>query len=400
MVGPLVKKDRKSSVLDWPKAAGNWLQNGLLDRLTDFMVRATDKTWALDIAIYEYELPAIVMAVNAAHLRGVKVRVLYHADPKDEQTTLNKKNLKGLPAACQRARIPSAIFHDKYILLSKMNGGKRVPHAVLCGSTNFTENGVYRQANVVHIIDDPRIAAKYSTLYDYTWDHPKANNKGNMVRDWITANNKMDQNDSLFVGFSPRSDGEDLKMIEQIIRSADVDLIFCTAFALPKAILTALLGEAGDTVLRYGLQNTKSTITGWHGDRSAQFVATAMLGKGLDGWTPEDLKGQEGALRVHLKALVTNFTTDNPIVISGSHNLSINASKKNDENFLIMRGDTDLADRYGIELMRFYEHYRFRWAQKLKGARKPQLTKDDSWLKDYYDPTKLKFKARLRYAGR
>ncbi|MBL0127739.1 MAG: phospholipase [Flavobacteriales bacterium] len=396
MVGPLVKKNKKASVMDWPKAAGEWLHNGLLDRLNDFIVRAQDKTWALDVAIYEYELPAIVMAVNAAHKRKANVRVLYHAKPGDKQTPANKHSLKELPAACQKGRVPSKLFHNKYIVLSKLVGGKRQPQAVLCGSTNFTENGVYRQANVIHIIDDKKVAAKYLELFDLTWENPK----GSAARDWINEHNTIDEKAPLFVGFSPRTGGGDLDAIVRLIQTADTDLLFCTAFGLPPKILNALRGKDNDPVLRYGLQNTASEITGYHGDKTGKFVATASLGKGIDGWTPEDLKGQQGSLRVHLKAVVANFTTDHPVVLSGSHNLSASASSGNDENYLIIRGDTDLADRYGIELMRFYEHYRYRWAQKQKGAQKPELTNSDKWLKDYYDPKHLKYKARLRYVGR
>ena len=40
--------------------------------------------------------------------------------------------------------------------------------------------------------------------------------------------------------------------------------------------------------------------------------------------------------------------------------LSKSASEGNDENFLIVHGNTDVADCYGCELMRLYDHYRFR----------------------------------------
>jgi len=41
---------------------------------------------AIDVAIYQYELPEIVDAVNAAFDRKVAVRLIYHAKPKDKQT--------------------------------------------------------------------------------------------------------------------------------------------------------------------------------------------------------------------------------------------------------------------------------------------------------------------------
>jgi hypothetical protein len=66
-----------------------------------------------------------------------------------------------------------------------------------------------------------------------------------------------------------------------------------------------------------------------------------------------------------------------------------------------MRGDTDLADRYGLEILRFYEHYRFRYyAKKLKLKKAKPLAIDDSWADDYYIPGHLKESDRLRFSGR
>jgi phosphatidylserine/phosphatidylglycerophosphate/cardiolipin synthase-like enzyme len=222
-----------------------------------------------------------------------------------------------------------------------------------------------------------------------------------LTRRWIDSNNAMDPAEKMFVGFSPRSKKADLAEFIKIINAADKDLLFATAFALPEDVLDALLGTDHDDVLRFGIQNTTSRITGFHADRTAEFTSTALLTKGLEGWVKEGLRGQKGRLLVHTKAIVANFTTTDPVIISGSHNLSTSASGQNDENYLVVRGDTDLADRYGLEILRFYEHYRFRYYAKLlklKAAR--PLTVDDSWAKDYYTPGHIKQSARLRFAGR
>ncbi|WP_226499199.1 phospholipase D-like domain-containing protein [Pseudomonas sp. MWU16-30322] len=383
----------------WPDAARLWLENGLLERLLGYIERAVDADWALDIAIYEYQLQAIVDAVNAAFARGVLVRVLYHARPDDSDTVLNEANLAKLPAANKRARVTHEIFHDKFIVLSRVDGsGQRQPQAVLCGSTNFTANGVYRQANVVHTLDDVTIATRYLQTFEEVWANPT---DVGATRTWITQHNPMDPTQPLFAGFSPRSGGGDLREFVEIIEAAKKDVLFVTAFALPDMILNALLGKPHDDILRYGLQNTASSITGFHADRTAEFAATALLNTGLEGWLKESMKGQKGNLLVHTKAVVTDFTTDAPTIISGSHNLSTSASNGNDENFLIIRGDTDLADRYGLELLRFYEHYRFRYfAKKLELKQVSPLAVDDSWTNDYYVEGDLRQLSRLRFAGR
>ena len=394
-----ISANRNLPIEAWPDAARLWLENGLLERLLGYIERAVDARWALDIAIYEYQLQAIVEAVNAAFARGVQVRVLYHARADDPDTTLNETSLAQLPASSKRGRVTHDIFHDKFIVLSRVDGaGQRQPQAVLCGSTNFTANGVYRQANVVHTLDDVTIATRYLQTFEEVWANPA--NVG-ATRTWITERNPMDPAQPLFAGFSPRSGGADLREFVEIIGAAKKDVLFVTAFTLPEAILNALLGKPHDDILRYGLQNTASSITGFHADRTAEFAATALLNTGLEGWLKENMKGQKGNLLVHTKAVVTDFTTDAPTIISGSHNFSASASNGNDENFLIIRGDTDLADRYGLELLRFYEHYRFRYfAKKLELKQVSPLAVDDRWTNDYYVEGDLRQLSRLRFAGR
>jgi phosphatidylserine/phosphatidylglycerophosphate/cardiolipin synthase-like enzyme len=395
----LLSTSKGMAIEDWPAKPREWLENGLLDQLLAFVARAKNSKWALDIAIYEYELKAIVDAVNAAQGRGVQVRVLYHAKPGDEQTEQNQASLKEIPETAKRARETQKIFHDKFIVLAKIDAaGNRVPQAVLCGSTNFTENGVYRQANVVHVADDKSIAARYLRLFEAIWDQPA---DVGATRKWINRNNPIDPTQALFAGFSPRSGGADLAEFIKVIKAADRDLLFAAAFRLPEDILDALLGAENDDVLRYGIQNSASRITGFHADRTAEFAATALLTNGLEGWVKEGLKGQRGNLLVHLKTIVANFTTASPVVISGSHNFSAAASNGNDENYLIIRGDTDLADRYGLEVLRFYEHYRFRYYAKLLKLKQARpLAVDDSWADGYYADGNLKALSRLRFSGR
>src|SRR4029078_1180843 len=144
------------------------------------------------------------------------------------------------------------------------------------------------------------------------------------------------------------------------IDQAKSDVLFCTAFDLNDRIEKALLGEPHDDVLRIGLQNRPSEITGYHRDRTADFVATAYLKEGLDGYLGEKNRQPSGIL-IHTKLVVITFTSAEPVVISGSHNLSAAASGQHDANFLVVRRDTDRPDCYGVEAMRLYDHYRYRW---------------------------------------
>ncbi|HSY18689.1 MAG TPA: phospholipase D-like domain-containing protein [Candidatus Acidoferrales bacterium] len=412
----------KLTVEDLDKASPGckaWLTRGVLPKILDTIARAKDATWALDIAIYEYEWHEIVEAVNAASQRGVQLRLIYHAkkakDPKDK-TKVNAKNAKPLVQKGQaRARLTTAIFHDKFIVLSKVSKSGNVltrkPVTVLCGSTNFTHNGLFRQANVVHVVqtkkgeDTNPTAEKYETLFEMLWNgkEPEVTDVTG-TKDWIDANNKMDKLSPLFAGFSPRRKQTDLARFIEIINSAKQDVLFATAFVLPKQIVAALMGQPNDPILRLGVQDTDANgIAGFHRDRTAQFAATALFDHGFEGWLKEAMIPGGGNILIHTKAVVVDFTGDSPVVISGSHNLSVPASEKNDENYLIIQGNPDLADSYGVEVMRIYDHYRARWVQdqiqkgKLPGGGK--LQPDDKWTDRYFKKNSLHFRDRLRFVG-
>jgi hypothetical protein len=69
----------------------------------------------------------------------------------------------------------------------------------------------------------------------------------------------------------------------------------------------------------------------------------------------------------------------------------------------MIRGNTDLADVYGCEILRIYDHYRFRFSFKTQRgenkARPPMLTPDDSWSKGYFEEGSQKVMDRLRFTG-
>ncbi len=394
------KAENREPHFELPLSARKWLSRGLLEQITGFIERAKNKGWALDIAIYEYELPEITEAVKAAHARGVKVRVVYHAKEGDEQTAVNEKHLAGLPKTAKRARLTDKICHHKFIVLSKVADGKSTPQAVLCGSANFTENGVYRQGNVVHVVERADVAQQYLDLFEVLF---RGDTK-TATRKYITDHNKFGDPQPLFAGFSPRSGRGDLRAFIDDVGKASRDVLFCTTFDLYDDLETALLGQPHDPILRYGLENSRSKITGFHADRTAAFSATAMLSKGLEGFLKESTQGQRGNILIHTKLIVVDFTSDNPTIISGSHNFSASASEGNDENYLVLRGDTDVADSYGCELMRLYDHYRFRYVSKIKTEAEekpesPKLAPDDTWTIPYFTPGSLKMTDRLRFAG-
>jgi phosphatidylserine/phosphatidylglycerophosphate/cardiolipin synthase-like enzyme len=78
-----------------------------------------------------------------------------------------------------------------------------------------------------------------------------------------------------------------------------------------------------------------------------------------------------------------------PVIIIGSHNFSKSASRSNDENFLIIRGQSKLARDYAAHILAVYQHYR--WLQfvdaKQRSGTNPKglLEENDTWQQDKLD---------------
>jgi phosphatidylserine/phosphatidylglycerophosphate/cardiolipin synthase-like enzyme len=384
------------------KEAREWLSRGLMEKLFAFIKRAKDSDYTLDMAIYEIELKDVVSLLRKARKAGADIRVVYHAKKNDHQTDVNEAFLKRLPKGVKTARVTSAIFHQKFIVLGrKLSNGTVRPISVLTGTANFTPNGTYRQANVIHVVEDKTLAAEYLHLFDELF----AGATPRDTKQFINANGPIFTKPPQQVVFSPGSGFVDLNEISSLIKKARKDVMFCTAFKLHDTITAALLPKSSDDVIRYGLQNTRSKITGIHRDKNALFTATAFLNKGLEHFLKESTAGQRGNILIHLKTIVCDFTTNDPVVISGSNNFSASASAKNDENVLILKGKEarDVVDTYLCEMMRLYDHYRFRFNQKSKKKRgvrsRLTLVANDKWTNHYFKRGSRKALERRRFCS-
>ena len=375
-------------------AAFNWLTRDLDDVLLDYFDRAIDRTWALDVVIYEYELEEVRAALRAARGRGVAVRLVFHdrQSDKDKQTPQNEAAVKadGWKKAA-KGRLTSAICHDKTVVLSRLEGDVRKPQAVLTGSTNWTLNGLSYQANVAHVVNDETLAGQFLALFEQLWGGADTS----ATKAWIEANNPLPAADApVGLVFSPRAKKADLKRYVEVLNGAQRSLIFATAFDLDDTIEDALLGT-GNTVLRFGLQNSASRITGYNRERAVNFTAKGRLTTAPPGFRAESYHGQDGNLLVHLKTVVIDFDTDQPTVITGSQNFSGSSSASNDENALVIRGDTRVADIYMVELFRLFDHYKARYKAKDEtltntagtNTRREFLDTTAAWADKYFDPT-------------
>src|SRR5207247_962844 len=105
---------------------------------------------------------------------------------------------------------------------------------------------------------------------------------------------------------------------------------------------------------------------------------------------------------VHTKFLLIDPLSDDPLVCSGSANFSTGSLLQNDENMLLIRGDTRMADIYLTEFDRIFRHFYFRDVanelhRKGDDAKSIYLEEDDTWTTPYFTSGKTKNSRRMMF---
>jgi phosphatidylserine/phosphatidylglycerophosphate/cardiolipin synthase-like enzyme len=121
----------------------------------------------------------------------------------------------------------------------------------------------------------------------------------------------------------------------------------------------------------------------------------AILGS-FSYWEKELLK--LGFATIHDKILVIDpFDKNNCVVITGSHNLGLKASYSNDENMILIKGNSDIAKAYSAHILDVVNHFKWRYKlqNQVKGKKGKQLEEalanswsdldeTDKWMDYYY----------------
>jgi phosphatidylserine/phosphatidylglycerophosphate/cardiolipin synthase-like enzyme len=159
-------------------------------------------------------------------------------------------------------------------------------------------------------------------------------------------------------------------------------------------------------VLRFVLLNRPdNNQRSWSRDPMVQLAVGAIgAPDSLSGWASEKLTGFNGHVPfLHTKILLLGPLSQRPTVITGSANFSTASTTGNDENMLVITGDTDVADVYFTEYNRVFDHFYARWwAQRLSQnvtAAHDYLTEDSSWQEPYWQRGNRKHAKRLLYSG-
>jgi len=380
-----------------------FLSGDLRIALLDLLKNAKAAGVEIFAALFELSDPELVAGLVAlgpkAHvvlangsIQKKKTETSAEARQRDENKTARAQLRKARVdvATSDRFISPGALGHNKFVVVLGKNGK---PTTVWTGSTNWQPTGLCTQVNNGLLIDDPAVA----DIYLAQWKRLKAAKSG-FPDALVQANSAGHKAGNATVWFSRSAKQIDLDALNAEVANAKEGVLF----------LMFMPGAAGvfGTVMKRSAEPhlfVRGVVSELPRGRNDESEAEVHLVSGqdnkplhLDIIQPEGVQnpmaqfaaevtrkqflGQVGHAIIHSKVLVIDPFSDSPVVITGSHNFSISASSKNDENFIIIRGDKALAEAYAVNVEGAYQHYRWR-ALLQQTDNKPfdGLRDDDQW---------------------
>jgi len=409
-----------------PSVAGpgayQWLSRGLLESILVFIARAMDADWSLKGAFYEFQWPAVLNALAAAHARGAGVSIVFDAIASTGGP--EKKNRAAIAEATLDAlcipRTHGTLMHNKFLVLSRGT----TPVALLFGSTNLTENGIFGHANCIHVVEGAEPAATYLKYYDALAIDPLTTRASTYKADNVVRSPAPLPLSSHAMApvFSPRSGLEALDWYADLAGKAKNGLFMTFAFGMHPLFIDVYAKTDG--ILRMALMEKE-----WNGQnkgvqiariRALQALPNVVIAignriplTGFDQWLGEldHVTDDVHVHWIHTKFALIDPLSNNPIVITGSANFSKASTDANDENMLVIRGNTRVADIYIGEFFRLHSHYAFRQAvgifEREHSNASPSdfevrfLTEDRDWTADYFTPNdrNARFVRRMYFSG-
>jgi hypothetical protein len=288
----------------------------------------------------------------------------------------------------------SPSVHNKFVVEADAAG--QVARRVLTGSTNWTTSGLCTQLNNVLIVDDAEIATRYLDQ----WGKLVAAGD-DMPASLRESNSTPTSHNNITVYFSASNGEAEFKPVLDLIEGAKAGILFLMFTPGQSPLLEALLDrvQKNDIYVRGVVSNVTTSANGVIGSVGGQVVKSGApaeefhhqveLPTGINendrpSWaetefTVSEIRGAHLMAIVHSKTIVIDPFSENCAVITGSHNFSDSASTKNDENLVIIRGNTKLAQAYAVHASGVYDHYSWR-AYLASGGNPNQIYKPlDAW---------------------
>lgn len=401
-----------------------WLSRGLLKACLTY-IDDTPAGDGLRVAAYEFTYLPVLEALKKALDRGADVRIVYHATTTAAGADgANEKTIKAakLPKKVGGRRVlyprtKPKIPHNKFIIRL---AGNVAPTAVWTGSTNFTPSGFLGQSNVGHVIEDTGVAEQFLAYWNVVKDDPDRDEARAKVMALTPNPPALVAPNSITAVFSPRTRSELLNWYASRVDEAATSVMFTAAFGVTQKLVPSFVKDRDH--LRFILMEkppTQALKAEFDKDRDLIISYGSVLGEmyrfkngkpvarrkieefELDKWflKEDHFRNRGFVFFVHTKFLLIDPLSDDPLICSGSANFSPDSLLENDENMLLIRGDTRVADIYLTEFDRIFRHFYFRRvANEIEAsggtAQGAFLAEDDRWTKSYFRRGAFKTKRR------
>lgn len=279
--------------------------------------------------------------------------------------------------------------HNKFLVISE----KDVPKKVWTGSTNWTTGGMFSQVNNGVIIDDRKAAKIYLNEWKALKDDVENSDSGYGPE--LYAKNKSAfrfGSGNTRVWFAPTEDFRDLEDVESLMENAKKGILFLMFNPGPRNTFFNYIQDLQTRkpdLFIHGVINQDPGATShnplifFHRGQKIETDWNAIIPKAIGDqfkfWYEEV---SAGMVTIHSKVLVIDPFSDEPFVVTGSHNFGPKASSTNDENLLIIN-DKRVAEEFAVNIMAVYDHYRWRYSLFNQNTDFNGLTKDREWMSDY-----------------
>ena len=383
-----------------------WLSRGLFEALIRFIGLAGDGM-SLRAALYEFHYAPVANAFAKAIEAGADVKIVYDAASsykEENEATIHDAGLDELDAVIPRT-VSEGIRHNKFIVLLR---GEQ-PVAVWTGSTNISDGGIFGHSNVGHVVWDEGIAENYLEYWARLADNLTATKLRVPNRTATPTPAGKPPKNSVTPLFSARDDKDKNDTLQWYAdRLADAKELSCMTFAFNiDTVFQDVLGAEND-VLRYVVKDDPLGEEESIGhDRDVIFAAGAFLGEGaLENFLRERSNPLNRNRYIHNKFMLVDPLSNDPLVVTGSANFSRPSQRINDENMLVIRGDTRVADIYFGEFMRVFDHHYARYVVRVltdAGRSDPEAgflkAATSDWLPTHFKADSYKAKRRKYFAS-
>jgi hypothetical protein len=380
------------SLSDPATQARRYLSGDALHQILAFLHDADRRGSQLHAAIYEMNDEELVSALKPFGSRG---NVLIGNGTATKANIAGELSGAGLTVKhrdLSNAGRSSPSVHNKFVVESDAHGNAI---RVLTGSTNWTTTGLCTQLNNVLIIENAAIAKRFLDQWN------KLVAAGNAMPPALKATNSNPTSDGNITVYFAATNGEaEFKPVLDLIKNAKEGALFLMFMPGQSPLLEALLDRAqqNDIYVRGVVSTMMASKNGdivsvggevvKSGAPKQSFHDDVQLPHGVDAQNEPSWADVEFSVNqihtagmiaiVHSKAIVIDPFSDNCAVITGSHNFSVAASEKNDENLVIVRGNKKLAQAYALHINGVYDHYSWRGFLG-SGGNPDQIYSLDGW---------------------